>query len=62
MSVNHTGRGSCGRRTRKRQVKRVAALTLKQVEDLAIQRALAIVLEMMDGERRDDGVEAFKGG
>jgi len=30
----------------------------EQTEDLAIQRALSLVLQMVDGHRRHDGVEA----
>jgi hypothetical protein len=29
----------------------------QQVEDLAVERALSVVLEMMDRERRDDSIE-----
>jgi len=34
------------------------AAGLEELEDLAVERALAVVLEMVDGHRRDDGVEA----
>jgi hypothetical protein len=38
------------------------AAGFEQVEDLAIERSLPVVLEMVDGERRDDSVEASERG
>jgi len=34
------------------------AAGLEQVEDLAIERVLAVMLDIVDGERRDDSVKA----
>ena len=34
---------------------------LEQIEHLTVQRALSLVLEVVDGERGDDGVEAPEG-
>ena len=50
-----------GRRCHVLEVREYAA-GLEQVKDLAIERALAIVLEMMDRKRRDDSVEAAERG